>query len=103
MAASDKVFAGSIPKFYDTLMVPLIFEAYAANMAQLVAASSPGTVLETAAGSGVVARALAPGLSVDACYVATDLNQAMLDYAATRQGSRSPNRMAAGRRARSAL
>jgi hypothetical protein len=23
MAESDKVFAGSIPKFYDTLMVPL--------------------------------------------------------------------------------
>jgi len=35
MAESDKVFAGSIPKFYDTLMVPLIFEAYAANMAGL--------------------------------------------------------------------
>ena len=86
MAASDKVFAGSIPKFYDTLMVPLIFEAYAANMAELVATSSPGTVLETAAGSGVVARALVPRLSVDACYVATDLNQAMLDYAAARQG-----------------
>ena len=31
MAESDKVFAGSIPKFYDTLMVPLIFEAYAAD------------------------------------------------------------------------
>lgn len=60
MAESDKVFAGSIPKFYDTLMVPLIFEAYATGMAQLVAASSPGSVLETAAGTGVVARALAP-------------------------------------------
>jgi hypothetical protein len=31
MPESDKVFAGSIPKFYDTLMVPLIFEAYAAH------------------------------------------------------------------------
>ena len=41
-AESDKVFAGSIPKFYDTLMVPLIFEAYAADMAQRVAAFSPG-------------------------------------------------------------
>jgi len=36
MAESDKVFAGSIPKFYDTLMVPLIFEAYATDMAELV-------------------------------------------------------------------
>ena len=43
MAESDKVFAGSIPKFYDTLMVPLIFEAYAAGLAELVAASSPGS------------------------------------------------------------
>ena len=87
MAESDKEFAGSIPKFYDTLMVPLIFEAYAADLAQLVAACSPRSVLETAAGSGVVARALAPRLDADTRYVVTDLNQPMLDYAATRQGA----------------
>ncbi|MES2363146.1 MAG: methyltransferase domain-containing protein [Pseudomonadota bacterium] len=86
MAESDKVFAGAIPKSYDTLMVPLIFEAYAADLAELVAASSPGAVLETAAGSGVVTRLLAPKLRPDARYVVTDLNQPMLDYAATRQG-----------------
>jgi len=86
MAESDKVFAGSIPKIYDTLMVPLIFEVYAADLAELVAASSPGAVLETAAGSGVVTRLLAPKLKPDACYVVTDLNQPMLDYAASRQG-----------------
>jgi len=86
MAESDKVFAGSIPKLYDTLMVPLIFEAYAANMAELVAAFSPGAVLETAAGSGAVTRALAPKLKPDAHYVVTDLNLPMLDYATTRQG-----------------
>jgi ubiquinone/menaquinone biosynthesis C-methylase UbiE len=89
MAESDKVFAGSIPKFYDTLMVPLIFEAYAADMAKRVAASAPGAVLETAAGSGVVTRALAPRLGAGARYVVTDLNQPMLDYAATRQGADS--------------
>ncbi|RQO57081.1 SAM-dependent methyltransferase [Variovorax sp. KBW07] len=87
MAESDKVFSGSIPKFYDTLMVPLIFDAYATDMAQLVAVSSPGAVLETAAGSGVVTRALAPQLGADARYVVTDLNQPMLDYAAARQGA----------------
>jgi len=86
MAESDKVFAGSIPKFYDTLMVPLIFEAYAADMAQRVAAMAPGAVLETAAGSGVVTRALAPRLVAGARYVVTDLNQPMLDFAASRQG-----------------
>jgi ubiquinone/menaquinone biosynthesis C-methylase UbiE len=86
MAESDKVFAGSIPKFYDTLMVPLIFGGYAADTAELVAGFSPGAVLETAAGSGVVTRALAPQLRADARYVVTDLNQPMLDYAAARQG-----------------
>ena len=33
MAEVDRIFAGSIPAFYDTLMVPLIFEAYAAATA----------------------------------------------------------------------
>ncbi len=28
MADSDKVFSGSIPKLYDTYLVPMIFEAY---------------------------------------------------------------------------
>lgn len=87
MAETDKVFTGSIPQFYDRLMVPLIFEAYAADLSKLVSASSPGSVLETAAGSGVVARALAPRLGVHARYVVTDLNQPMLDYAAIRQGA----------------
>lgn len=89
MPESDKVFAGSIPKLYDALMVPLIFEAYAAHLAELVAVSSPRSVLERAAGSGVVTRALAPKLSTDARYVVTDLNRPMLDYAAARQGSDS--------------
>jgi ubiquinone/menaquinone biosynthesis C-methylase UbiE len=85
MSAGDKLFAGSIPENYDRYMVPLIFEGYARDMARRAAALSPKAVLETAAGSGVVTRALAPGLSPDASYVVTDLNQPMLDYAATRQ------------------
>ncbi|MFP3757016.1 MULTISPECIES: class I SAM-dependent methyltransferase [Cupriavidus] len=86
MTDCDQVFAGTIPRFYDTFMVPLIFETYAADLAALVAAAPPGAVLETAAGSGVVTRALAPKLGAGARYVVTDLNQPMLDYAASRQG-----------------
>jgi ubiquinone/menaquinone biosynthesis C-methylase UbiE len=82
---TDKVFAGSIPENYDRYMVPLIFEPYAADIARRVASLSPHAILETAAGSGVVTRALAPGLLPGATYVVTDLNQAMLDYAASRQ------------------
>ena len=85
MSVDDKVFAGSIPENYDRYMVPLIFESYAGDIARRAAALSPKAVLETAAGSGVVTRALAPKLPPDARYVATDLNQPMLDYAATRQ------------------
>jgi hypothetical protein len=84
MSESDKVFAGSIPENYDRYLVPLIFESFAADISQRAVALSPKAVLETAAGSGVVTRALAPKLSPDAKYVVTDLNQAMLDYAATR-------------------
>lgn len=85
MLEADKVFAGSIPENYDRYMVPLIFEPYAMDMARRVATLSPTAVLETAAGSGVVTRALTPELSAGATYVVTDLNQPMLDYAASRQ------------------
>jgi ubiquinone/menaquinone biosynthesis C-methylase UbiE len=67
-------------------MVPLIFEAYAADMARRAASLSPSSVLEIAAGTGAVTRALAPKLSAGATYTVTDLNQPMLDYAASRQG-----------------
>jgi ubiquinone/menaquinone biosynthesis C-methylase UbiE len=86
MLEADKVFAGSIPENYDRYMVPLIFESYAADLAQRAAVLSPNAVLEIAAGTGVVTRALAPKLSPAARYTVTDLNQPMLDYAASRQG-----------------
>ena len=85
MSEKDKEFAGSIPENYDRYMVPLIFEPYAADIARRAAALSPRAILETAAGSGVVTRALAPRLPLGASYVATDLNQPMVDYAASRQ------------------
>lgn len=85
MVATDRVFAGSIPEFYDRLMVPLIFEPYAADLARRAAAAGPKDVLETAAGTGVVTRALAAKLASDARLTATDLNQPMLDHAMTRQ------------------
>ncbi|MGQ3240852.1 methyltransferase, partial [Shinella sp.] len=85
MLETDKVFAGSIPENYDRHMVPLIFEPYAADLALRLADFSPDAALEIAAGTGVVTRALAPKLTPDTSYVVTDLNQAMLDYARSRQ------------------
>jgi ubiquinone/menaquinone biosynthesis C-methylase UbiE len=80
---ADKVFAGSIPEIYDRLLVPLIFEPYAADLSQRLAAFNPDRVLETAAGTGVLTRAIAVRLP-DTDVVATDLNQPMLDCAAAR-------------------
>src|SRR6266704_4275449 len=85
MSETDKVFGVSIPENYDRYMVPLIFEPFAADLAQRAASLSPSAVLEIAAGTGVVTRALAPRLALGSSYIVTDLNQPMLDYAASRQ------------------
>lgn len=85
MTHEDKNFTGSIPDIYDEYLVPLIFEPYAADMAKRVADANPKAVLETAAGSGVVTRALAPLLNENTRYVVTDLNQPMLNRAASQQ------------------
>ena len=78
----DNVFAGSVPKIYETYLVPLIFQPYANDLAKRVAARSTiKRVLEIAAGTGVVTRAMAASLRGDASIIATDLNQAMLDQA----------------------
>jgi len=84
MTNTDKVFAGSIPEFYDRLMVPLIFEPYADDLAARVVKTGARAILEIAAGTGVVTRAIAARLPT-AQIIATDLNQPMLDFAKTRQ------------------
>ncbi|WP_018240186.1 class I SAM-dependent methyltransferase [Ensifer sp. BR816] len=86
MAEADKVFAGAIPEIYERLMVPLIFEPYAIDLAERVARLKPLDVLEIAAGTGIVTRMLAPKLDIEAQFVATDLNQPMLDVAHARLG-----------------
>jgi SAM-dependent methyltransferase len=79
---SDQVFAGSIPDLYETYLVPLIFQPYANDLARRVTEVLPAAVLEVAAGTGVVTRAMAARLPPNTTIVATDLNQPMVDYAA---------------------
>ena len=80
-ADGDKVFGGSIPTLYERYLVPLIFEPYAADLASRLTSRSPASVLEIAAGTGVVTRNLASALPDSASVIATDLNQSMLDTA----------------------
>ena len=79
---TDKMFSGSIPKLYESHLVPLIFDAYAEDLARRVALLPVSRVLEVAAGTGVLTRKLAAVLPADVAIVATDLNQPMLDLAA---------------------
>lgn len=80
---SDKLFTGSIPEIYERYLVPLIFESYAQDLASRVSAESVSRILEIAAGTGVVTRAVADALDTRISIVATDLNQEMLDHGAS--------------------
>lgn len=90
VAITDKVFAGSVPELYERLMVPLIFAPYARDLAARLAKINPRAVLETAAGTGVVTRALAAALPAETRLTATDLNQPMLDQAKKQQPAGRP-------------
>jgi SAM-dependent methyltransferase len=87
LSAADRVFVGSIPALYDRYLGPMLFADYAEDLARRTAALVPTHVLETAAGTGVVTRALARMLPPEVEITATDLNQAMLDFAAAQPGA----------------
>jgi SAM-dependent methyltransferase len=82
--SNDGTFAGSIPEIYDCYLVPLIFAPYARDLAQRLAALAPKDILEVAAGTGVVTRAMASILP-SAGITATDLNPPMLERAQAMQ------------------
>jgi ubiquinone/menaquinone biosynthesis C-methylase UbiE len=78
----DSSFSGSIPSLYDRFGGPMLFAPYAADIATRLSALREGRVLETAAGTGIVMRALLSALPEPVRIVATDLSQPMLDHAA---------------------
>jgi SAM-dependent methyltransferase len=79
----DAVFAGSIPQLYATYFAPMLFEPYAEDLANRLASTPVSRVLEIACGTGVVTRQMASAFLGSVAIVATDLNQAMLDAAAS--------------------
>jgi len=88
MRDADVAFAGSIPALYERYLGPLLFAPYALDLAGRVADLQEGRLLEIAAGTGIVTRALARSLPEAVEIVATDLNQAMLDFAVTQPVAR---------------
>jgi SAM-dependent methyltransferase len=74
-------FVGSIPENYDRGLGPVLFADWAVNVARQVAEAGPKSVLELAAGTGIVTRALRDELARDCELVVTDLNPPMLEVA----------------------
>lgn len=81
MDASAARFVGSVPEFYDRCMGPVIFAPYARDIARRAAGGVAARVLETAAGTGIVTRALRDELPREAELTATDLNLPMIEVA----------------------
>jgi ubiquinone/menaquinone biosynthesis C-methylase UbiE len=77
---TDKVFAGPVPQLYDRYLGPILFQPFAELVAERLG-EADRAILETAAGTGIVTRAMAAALP-QSSILATDLNQAMLDVAA---------------------
>jgi SAM-dependent methyltransferase len=94
MSASEssrarRALPSSVFDTYDDLLVPLLFQAYADDLARRLADVRAGSVLEIAAGSGAVTRAMAAALPSDVSITATDVVAGMLERA-QRTGTTRP-------------
>jgi ubiquinone/menaquinone biosynthesis C-methylase UbiE len=81
-------FDGSIPEMYDRYLGALLFEPYAADIAERVSKLRPRKVLEIAAGTGIVSRQLIETLPRETSLTVTDLNAPMLEYARNKSSAR---------------
>jgi len=86
MSDMNRSFAGQMPEFYDRFLVPMMFAPFAQDLAQRLQRMRSGHVLELAAGTGIVTRALAQTLPPTVAITATDLNPAMLAQAKSHFG-----------------
>ena len=80
MSETD-VFEHSAPELYDRYLGPLLFAPYAEHVATRAALLRPETILETAAGTGILTRAISEALP-EAEIIATDINPAVVEFAA---------------------
>ncbi|MCW2522674.1 MAG: ubiE 4 [Frankiales bacterium] len=81
--SEDAAWTESMPEIYDRCLGPALFAPFAARIAAMAAALSPSRVLEIAAGTGVATAELVRALP-SASITATDLNPAMVAWAAQR-------------------
>ena len=74
-------YGGSIPEYYDACLGPAWFDAFGADLAQRLPARAAGDVLEIACGTGLVTRRLREHIDPARRLFASDISEAMLDYA----------------------
>jgi SAM-dependent methyltransferase len=74
-------FVGLIPRNYDQFLGPRIFHQFADDLVGRVGELAPRSVLELAAGTGIVTRRLRDALPDGCAILATDLNSPMLKVA----------------------
>jgi ubiquinone/menaquinone biosynthesis C-methylase UbiE len=84
MSDKNAAFIGSIPENYDRYLGAVLFEPYASELVERLNVSESASVLELACGTGIVTRQLRDRLANGVRFVATDLNDAMMAYAATK-------------------
>ncbi len=85
-SSADRGFTHSTPALYDRYMGPLLFEPYAKLVAERCALLQPVDVLEIAAGTGILTRAVNRAVP-RAQITATDINPTMLEFAAQQVSS----------------
>jgi ubiquinone/menaquinone biosynthesis C-methylase UbiE len=78
------IFNGSVAEFYDKYLQPVMGAPFADEILARAAARSPAAILELACGTGSVTVPLSGALP-EAQIAATDVSQAMIDYAKTKQ------------------
>ena len=81
-----QLYSGSVPALYDRYRGPVFFEPFARDLADCLADLRAGNLLEIAAGTGIVTRVLARVLPETVSIIASDISQAMLDFAAAQPG-----------------
>ena len=86
MQNPDGHYSGSVPELYDRYRGPVFFEPYGRELAGRLQYIAQGSVLEIAAGTGIVTRVLAQLLPNEVTIVASDVSSAMLDFAALQGG-----------------
>jgi ubiquinone/menaquinone biosynthesis C-methylase UbiE len=84
MAEQHAAFVGNVPLNYDRYLGPLLFHAYADEVAARLPVRPGLRVLELASGTGILTERLLRRLGGQGTLVATDLNEAMMAHAKAR-------------------